>query len=247
MAKEGGEKEKGSNQNVDKNVNKASTRSHPRASKRSQRCIKKSHQPTTSKRPTPKRPPGSNAELGRAARLGLDRESAWRRSRRLDPMRQRTAPARLGETHASSLRRARLRIAAFCDAIARWVRRIGEAGLSLIPKQSISRFGNQSIGNGSAIAARCVIAEKRRERLISLCSLKAGQRVDIPKRLQSRRAHRLQPPCPRAQRKTPRRAKSGREGFSFDFSTHQRKRRRRRRLQRFSTHCFVFFSAYGGV
>ena len=125
------------------------------------------------------------------------------------------------------------------------VRQIGEAGFSLIPTPSISRFGNQSIGNGSAIAARCLIAEKRRERLISLCSLKAGQRVDIPKRLQSRRAHRLQPPCPRAQRKTPRRAKSGREGFSFDFSTHQRKRRRRRRLQRFSTHCFVFFSAHG--
>lgn len=138
-------------------------------------------------------------------------------------MRQRTASARLGETHASSPQRARLRIAAFCDAIARWVRRIGEAGLSLTPKQSISRFGNQSIGNGSAIAARCVIAEKRRERLISLCSLKAGQRVDIPKRLQSRRAHRLQPPCPRAQRKTPRRAKSGRAGFSFDFSTYQKK------------------------
>lgn len=85
-------------------------------------------------------------------------------------MRQRTAPARLGETHASSPRRARLRIAPFCDAIARWVRRIGEAGLSLTPKQSISRFGNQLIGNGSAIAARCLIAEKRRKRSISLCS-----------------------------------------------------------------------------
>ena len=53
--------------------------------------------------------------------------------------------------------------------------------------------------------------------------MRARQRVDAPKRLQSRRAHQRQPPCPGAQSKTPRRAKSGRAGFSFDFSTHQRK------------------------
>lgn len=86
--------------------------------------------------------------------------------------------------------RARLR-----GELARWVRQTGEAGLSLIPKQSTNRFGNQSIGNGSAIAARRRMAEKRSERLISLCSLRARQRVDVPKRPQSWRSHQLQPPC----------------------------------------------------
>lgn len=97
-------------------------------------------------------------------------------------------------------------------------------------------------GGAGAIAAGCRMAEKRSERLISLCFLSASQRVDVPKRPQSRRSHQRQPPCLGSSKKNnPDASKAARKAFLFDFSTYRRKRRRRRWLQRLSTLSFAFF------
>lgn len=177
-----------------KATNKTSTRSQKMASSGAKEASKKGINPQRRKEQRRKDRPDQTPTLGRAAlrfrpRIGMAPKPAPR------PHAAKNRVGALGlngclEPAADALaHRSLLR-----GELARWVRQTGEAGLSLIPKQSTNRFGNQSIGNGSAIAARRRMAEKRSERLISLCSLRARQRVDVPKRPQSRRSRQLQPP-----------------------------------------------------
>lgn len=226
-----------------KATNKTSTRSQKMASSGAKEASKKGINPQRRKEQRRKDRPDQTPTLGRAAlrfrpRIGMAPKPAPR------PHAAKNRVGALGlngclEPAADALaHRSLLR-----GELARWVRQTGEAGLSLIPKQSTNRFGNQSIGNGSAIAARRRMAEKRSERLISLCSLRARQRVDVPKRPQSRRSRQLQPPCLGSSKKKNNSdaSKAAGKAFLFDFSTYRRKRRRRRCLQRLSTLSFAFF------